>query len=56
MITGPSGGTYSRPVTLKRYHTAAIGVSTKRAVSYTHEVPRLRERACASSFVKAICA
>src|SRR3954471_21647358 len=55
MIAGPSAGTYSAPVTLKRYQTAAIGVRTKRAVSYTPEVPRSRERACASSLVMAIC-
>src|SRR3954447_17865895 len=51
MIAGPSAGTYSAPVTLKRYQTLEIGVSTMRASSYTQEVPRRRESACASSLV-----
>src|SRR3954471_23769316 len=51
MIAGPSAGTNSAPVTLKRYQTLETGVRTTRANSYTNEVPRVRESACASSLV-----
>src|SRR3954452_1897131 len=51
MIAGPSAGTNSAPVTLKRYQTLETGVRTPRASSYTNEVPRVRESACASSLV-----